>query len=170
MPAPITAPGALPPPVTHIRRLVRDVKQNTDNIKAQGNFGAQLWLIGSENFFQDWRKPETPNIDPVELVVRGQPIFTAIVFYGPAHDDKGLANVSYDIVVRRPDGTVYNERKDMVGFQNLAPEERMLELGRNYLSINIGSDDPVGLYTVEATVHDNVARVELPLKSHFVVQ
>ena len=178
-----TAPPAPPVPPTaeavqvqgaatsHIRRLIRDVQSNTDNIRAIGNFGAQLYLIGDNTFFQDWRKPETPTIAPIDLALRGQPIYTAIIFYGEAKDLGGLANVSYDLTVRRPDGTIYEKRDSMIGYQNLAPaDDRELQLGRNYLSIVIGNDDPVGTYTVEAVVHDKVGRVDLPLKQTFVVK
>ncbi len=156
--------------VSQVRRLVRDVQSNTDSIKAVGNFGAQLYVIGDEVFYQDWRKPEAPNITPVQLAVRGQPVFTAVIFYGPARDDKGLANVSYDITVKRPDGSVFSERKAMVGWQNLAPDESKLILGRNYQSITVEPTDPVGIYTVEMTVHDNIGRVDLPLRQTFAVQ
>lgn len=157
--------------ISHLRRLVRDVASNTDNIRASGNFGAQLWLTANATFSQDWRKPETPSIDPVEMVLRGQTVYTVIIFYGEAHTPAGLGNVSYDITILRPDGTVYNRRDSLVGFQNLAPtDERELQLGRNNVSINIGPDDPAGLYTVNVTVHDNVSRVDLPLKQTFVVQ
>ncbi len=157
--------------LVHERRLVRDVQNNTDNIKSKGNFGAQLWLINDADFFLNWRKPETPAIRPVEIAVRGQALYTAIVFYGAGRDDKGLSNVSYDITVRRPDNSVYTLSRDLVGFQNLgATDDKQLYLGRNYVSINIGPADPAGLYTVETNVHDNIGRTELPLVQHFVVQ
>ena len=191
LPAPTPAAGTLPAPtptpggpvlpsadasraqgdaVSGVRRLIRDVQSNNDNVKSVGNFGAQLYLIGDEAFYQDWSKPATPTIAPVSLVVRDQPIYTVIIFYGPARDDKGLCNVSYDLTVRRPDGTVLTQRQSMVGWQNLAPDPRELQLGRNYLNIDITGIDPAGLYTVEALVHDNVGRVSLPLKQTFAVR
>ena len=170
-PAPIPLPPATANAVTHERRLVRDVQQNTDNIKAKGNFGAQLWLIADGDFFQNWRKPEIPTLVPISTAIRSQPIYTAIIFYGPARDDKGLSNVSYDITVRRPDKSVYSTNTALVGFQNLGPaDDRQILLGRNYATITIGADDPAGLYTVEAVVHDNISRVDLPLVQQIVVQ
>lgn len=180
---PATPPPNLPVPPTaqavqsqgavtsHFRRLIRDVQSNTDNIKAVGNFGAQLYLVADTNFFQDWRKPETPSVNPIDLTVRGQPLYTAIIFYGEARDNGGLANVSYDVTVRRPDGAIYDKRDSMIGYQALAPtSDRELQLGRNYLNIVVGADDPAGIYTVEVTVHDKVGRVDLPLKQTFVVK
>jgi hypothetical protein len=182
--APAPAPSPSPTPATilstpspgdiahvrHIRALMRDVESNTDNIKSKGDFGAQLWLVAGQDFFLDWRKPEQPTIDPVELVQRGEEINTAIIFYGPAHDIADLSSVTYDITVLRPDGSIL-ERKNLIGWQDLAPgSPRLLELGRDRLSIVINPGDPAGLYTVQAAVRDNVSHVELPLKQTFVVQ
>ncbi len=175
---PAASPAASPPSalipaavLPNLHRVTRDLKANTDNVKSQGNFGAQLWLIADARFFQDWRKPDSPSLDPVDTAVRSQPIFTAIVFYGPAREAKGQASVTYDLVVRRPDGTVYSERKDLVGCQATVPaDERMLCLGRDYLNINLAPDDPAGKYTVEATVRDNVGKAAVTLKKEFTVQ
>ena len=160
-----------PNEISKQRRLVRDVASNTDNIRSAGNFGAQLWLTANGDFAQDWKKPEAPTIAPVEIALRDTPIYTVVIFYGEGRTAAGLGNVSYDITVLRPDGSVYNRRDALIGYQNLAPaDERELQLGRNYISISIGPDDPAGTYTVNATVHDNVSRVDLPLKQTFVVQ
>jgi hypothetical protein len=170
------ATGASPAPastdtVGHIRQLVRDVQSNTDNIKSQGDFGAQLWLVQGQEFFQDWVKPATPNITPVTIVPRGENIYTAIIFYGITHDAAGLANVSYDITVHRPDGSIYSQYKTLIGWQGLAPQQtQTLELGRDHIAVNITESDPAGLYTVDAVVRDNVSRIELPLKQTFVVE
>ena len=156
--------------VRHVRQLVRDVEKNTDNIKSKGDFGAQLWLVQGLQFFQDWRKPQTPAIDPVAIAPRGQQIYTAIILYGIAHDTADLSNVSYDVVVRRPDGSVYSEHKNMVGWEDLAPaSSHELELGHDYVGIDISPTDPAGLYSVEVTVFDHVSGVTLPLKQTFVV-
>jgi hypothetical protein len=172
------APTPQPPPiegeplaVKRVRQLVRDVESNTDNIKSKGNFGAQLWLVQGQQFFQDWVKPAAPSINPISLVPRGEDIYTVIIFYGLAHDQADLANVSYDITVHRPDGSIYSQSKNLIGWQGLAPQQsHTLELGRDHIDINIGMNDPAGLYTVDVLVRDNISRVELPLKQTFVVQ
>ena len=160
-----------PNEVTKLRRLVRDVTSNTDNIRSAGSFGAQLWLTANGDFALDWKKPEAPTINPVDIAQRGTPIYSVLIFYGEGRTAAGLGNVSYDLTVMRPDGSVYERRDALIGFQNLAPtDDRELQLGRNYININVGPDDPAGVYTVTATVHDNVSRVDLPLRATFVVQ
>ena len=156
--------------VSGVRRLIRDVQSNTDNVKAVGNFGAQLYLINDPAFYQNWNKPETPTIAPLQLALRDESIYTVIIFYGPARDGSGLSNVSYDFTVRRPDGSILTQRNAVIGWQNLAPDARELQLGRNYLNITVTGTEPAGLYTVEALVHDNISRVDLSLKQTFAVQ
>ncbi len=109
-----------PGEVSKQRRLVRDVASNTDNIRSSGNFGAQLWLTANGDFALDWKKPEAPTINPVEIALRDTPIYTVVIFYGEGRTTAGLGNVSYDITVLRPDGTVYNRRDALIGYQNLA--------------------------------------------------
>lgn len=172
-PQPPSGPAAAKAAVEAIRtrRLVRAVNENTDNIKASGIFGAQLWLVQGRQFFEDWKKPEAPSIDPVDIVPRGEEIYTVVLFYGTARDGGGLSNVNYDIMVKRPNGSIYDRRDDAIGFQNLAPsDDRQIQLGRDSLGITIGPDDPAGLYTVTATVRDNVGRANLALTQHFVVR
>ena len=169
--SPDSAAGRPSADASRTRRLVREVRENTENIQSKGEFGSQLWLVQGSQFFEDWRKPETPTIDPVTTVQRGQIISTVVIFYGTARDNKGLCNVDYDVVVKRPDGSIYNRRDAVIGWQDLAPDSsRQLMLGRNYVSVNFSVDDPSGLYTVEAVVRDNVSRQALSLKSSFVLQ
>ena len=170
-PAATVAPAAGMDNVGHVRQLVRDVESNTDNIKSKGDFGAQFWLVQGQEFFQEWVKPATPNITPVTIVPRGENIYTVIIFYGLTHDGADLSNVTYDVTVHRPDGSVYSQYKDLIGWQGLAPQQaKTVELGRDHIAVNITDSDPAGLYTVDAVVRDNVSRVELPLKQTFVVQ
>jgi hypothetical protein len=157
--------------VSRVRQLVRDVQSNTDNIKSKGDFGAQFWLVQGQEFFQEWLKPATPDINPVTIVPRGENIYTVVIFYGPAHDGGDLANVSYDVTVHKPDGSIYRQYKNLIGWQGLAPQQsQSLELGRDHIALNLSESDPAGLYAVDAVVRDNVSRVELPLKQTFVVQ
>ncbi len=175
---PAASPAATPPPPpvpaappARSHRLVRDLQASGDNVRSQGDFGAQLWLVADAALFQEWRRPETPTIDPQDATGRGRPLFAVVVFYGPARDAKGQSVVTYDLVVKRPDGSVYHESKGLTGHQGTAPADpRMLLLGRNYLNIAPGPDDPAGKYTVEATVYDGVAKASVALKQEFTLR
>ncbi len=99
----------------------KDGKPVTDtaNMKSKNGFAAELFLTESAQFFEDWRKPETPKLTTLkkDKARRNVPIFTAILFADPGIDANGAADVTCDIVIRRPDGTVYGEQKDVVGWK-----------------------------------------------------
>src|SRR6266571_1134400 len=143
---------------------------DTPNMKSKGEFGAQLFLTESAQFFEDWNKPETPKLTTLEKPRRNVPIFTAILFVDPGIDASGAANVTCDITVRKPDGTVYGEQKDVVGWKGkyIAPAHN-LQLTEGRMGIRIEPQDPSGIYTVEVLVRDNIRKIELPLKTTFAI-
>lgn len=142
---------------------------DTDNVKSQDGFGAQLFLTESAQFFDDWNKPEAPALPLVRLARRDVPIYTVILFVGPATDTNKRAKVGCHVVVRKPDGTVYGEG-DLVGWNGprVGPHNS-LQLAQERMGIRIEPNDPAGIYTVEATVRDEVGNVELPLKTSFEI-
>jgi hypothetical protein len=79
-------------------------------------------------------------------------------------------DVTYDIVIRKPDGSIYGEQKDFVGLKGkyVAPAHS-LQLAKERMGIRIDSQDPSGTYTVEVMVRDHIKKVELPLKAAFEV-
>ena len=175
---PAASPPASPPPPpipaappARSHRLIRELGTSTDNIHSQGDFGAQLWLVADTALFQEWRRPETPTIDPQDATVRGRPLFAIVVFYGPARDARGQADVTYDLVIKRPDGSIYHESKGLTGYQAATPADgRMLTPGRGYLNVTPGPDDPLGKYGLEATVYDGIGKVSVVLKTEFTLR
>ena len=145
---------------------------DTPNMKSKNGFGAQLYLTQSAQFFEDWNKPGTPNLTELKnnRAHRNAPLFSAILFVDPGIDSKGSVDVTYDIVIRKPDGSIYGEQKDFVGLKGkyVAPAHS-LQLAKERMGIRIDSQDPSGTYTVEVMVRDHIKKVELPLKAAFEV-
>ncbi len=145
---------------------------DTPNMKSKNGFGAQLFLTESAQFFEDWNKPDTPKLTTLEKnkARRNVPIFTVILFVDPGTDANGAAEVTCDIIVRKPDGTVYGEQKDVVGWKGkyIVPAHN-LQLTEGHMGIRIEPQDPSGIYTVEAIVRDKIKKIELPLKASFEV-
>ena len=143
---------------------------DTPNMKSKNGFGAQLYLTQSPQFFEDWNKPGTPNLKMLEKAKRNVPLFSAILFVDPGTDSNGAVDVTYDIVIRKPDGSIYGEQKDFVGLKGkyVVPAHD-LQLAKERMGIQIDSQDPSGTYTVEVTVHDHIKKVDLPLKATFEV-
>lgn len=142
---------------------------DTDTMKSKDGFGAQLFLTESDKFFDDWNKPETPKLPLVQEACRNVPIFTAILFVDPATDNTKRAKVTCHVIVRKPDGTIYGE-DDLVGWNgNYVVPPHNLQLAQGRMGIRIEPEDPAGIYTVEASVRDDVKNVELQLKTSFKV-
>ena len=134
-------------------------------------FGVQFFLVEGEKFFLDWEKPEPPHITPVSVGRRGVPICTAVIFVGAGLKSDGSADVTYDTVVRKPDGSVYANDKDLIGAQEkINPAPKVLQLARDFTGIRIEPKDPAGVYTVEVVVKDHVKKVELHLARKFTVE
>jgi hypothetical protein len=140
------------------------------NMKSANGFGAQLFLTENAKFFEDWSKPETPKLTPLKTAHRNVPIFTAILFADPGLDAEGSADVTCDIIVRRPDGSIYGEQKDVIGWKGkyLVPAHN-LQLTQGRMGIRIEPQDPSGTFTVEVIVRDHIKKVELSLKEIFEV-
>ena len=138
-------------------------------MKSKDGFGAQLFLTASEKFFDNWNKPKTPKLLLAQDARRNVPIFTAILFVDPGTDTTKRAKVTCHVIVRKPDGTVYGE-DDFIGWDGkyvFPPHNLQLAEGR--MGIRIEPDDPAGIYTVEATIRDEIKKVELRLKTTFKV-
>ena len=138
---------------------------------ATNDFGVQFALTEDEKMFGDWDKPGIPHFTPVSVAKRGVPICTVVIFAGAGLRSNGKADVTFDVVIRKPDGSVYGQDKDMVGAQDrIDPSPRALHLARDFMGVRIEPKDPAGTYTVEVVVKDNVKKLELHLKRSFMVE
>jgi len=143
---------------------------DTASMKSKNGFGAQLLLTDNEQFFEDWNKEGTPTLKELKKAVRDVPILPVVLIVDPGKDDNGEAKVIYDIIVRKPDGTVYAEAKDMVGWREKYDfPAHNIQLTEEHMGIRIEPKDPSGVYTVEAIVHDKIKKIDLPLKATFEI-
>ena len=143
---------------------------DTPSMKSKNGFGAQLFLTEDAQVFQDWNKPETPKITRVEKARRNIPIHTVILFVEPGTDTTGTANVTCDIVVRKPDSGIYGQQKDTVVWRHkYLSHSHALQLSEGYMGIRIEPKDPSGTYTVEVIVRDHIKNIRLSLKTTFEV-
>ena len=142
-----------------------------DNVKASKGFGAQLWLTDDAEFFTNWNKESAGVlIRSTETATIGKPIFSVIIFANPGADSNGLCNVTGDIIVKKPDGSVYGDTIDANFWRNLPPPSiGQLQLAVDYLGIAIEENDPFGTYTVEAKVIDQINDITITLHKSFQV-
>jgi len=139
--------------------------------KSIGEYGAWLVLTDKESqAFTNWDTPsEEVYIPSTEMVEKGKTLTALVVFSGCAADDKGNCNLLVKYKVLQPDGSVYAD----LPFQEAwidkpVPTKRSLGLSIAYIQVVIEADEPIGEYTVEATVVDRNMRKRLELRSHFL--
>ena len=146
--------------------------ENETNMKAKNDFGAQMLLTDDKDYMKKWEQPTQGfYVQTTHSALRKQPIFVLITFANPGVDEKGLCNITADIVVKAPDGKLYGEIKDGDCWQNMsAPPKGNIQLGKVSMGIVIEEKDHPGKYIVEALVKDHIKNVELPLSDYFDVK
>jgi hypothetical protein len=145
---------------------------DTEQMKSSQGFGAMLLSTDNpEKFIKDWEQP-TPEVSlsTSESVKLGKPFVVFIVFTGCGADEHGMADVTAEMFVIKPDEKISNITKGMEVCQNQAPPPKeQLQLSVGNLMVDFEPNDPDGVYEVRAKVTDRVKNVVLELKKKFTV-
>jgi hypothetical protein len=142
------------------------------NMKFERGFGAQLFLTEDPGQFGDSTVAEAVKLDSLKKAHRNKTIYAIILFMDPGmgpHPDQ-LANVMWDITVRKSDGSMCVQQKNLVGWKSkydMLPHSR--QRAKGWVEFEIDSEDPAGTYTVETIVRDDVKQIKLSLKNSFEV-
>jgi hypothetical protein len=133
-------------------------QDSAKNIASNGQLGVQLWLISDQNFYNEWERPSAGmKIPEIKTATRGVPFNPIVIFTGCKADSKGLANLTYNILIKKPDGTVFTDQKGLNCWVNLpAPKRGDLQLCAQQLGIVFGPKDQDGKYLVQAEVFDRL--------------
>lgn len=139
------------------------------NRAEKDGFGVELFLITDARFFDDWKKPETPVIEPAGKVMRDVPVYAVLLFADPGIDKTtGNPDVVYEFILRDPSGKIVEDNKDLVCWQGEFPTiPHNLQLAQSHAAILLENGDPLGKYTVKLVVKDRVKNVELTVSSTF---
>jgi hypothetical protein len=102
--------------------------------------------------------PETgPKFALTDKVVRHQQAYFLVTMVGPAVDVEGYSEVSYDLTIRRPDGTVSVEKKDLTAIPRCKVSPGYVNKAQAYIGFTADDSDPLGKYTVHLVAHDVVS-------------
>ncbi len=156
-------------PFWRITKISGTTNQPPASMADTNGFGVQFALIEDKKFFDNWNTPAIPHFTNTFVASRGVPIYTMVVFAGAGLRSDGTADVTYDVIVRKPDGSIYGQDKDLIGVKERIDPDG-LYLVRDYFAVRIEPNDPAGEYTVEISVRDNVKKSELHLKRKFTVE
>jgi hypothetical protein len=147
-------------------------KNAVDSVCASSDYshdGLQLHcaLIGNKKFFDDWQKPVTPKIEPIDTYKRGEEVFPIIVFATNGKDFQLNANLTYDITITKPDGSIYGHFEQLnVWKDSPAP---VLHLLKQSIDIRLEQTDPLGVYKVYMIIYENNKKVKVDVNLSFRV-
>ena len=102
---------------------------------------------------------DTGKFDHKSEVSRGGPVAAVIVTRGCERDAKGACNVNADVVIYKPDGTVFHEAKNLT-----------LPAGRVAVPLTVDAKTPTGVYRVVAIIRDLPARRFATVERQFGVK
>ena len=144
----------------------------TDSLKAISEFkddGLQIIvvLINDRGFFDEWQKPEMPTIESVDTYKRGDQVIPIIIFGTDRKDENGNADLTYDIIIKKPDGAIYGEFNQLNVWKD--EEASVMHLVKQPIIIGIEEKDPLGIYTIDISVYENVKKQKIDFKLLFQV-
>ncbi len=125
---------------------------------AENSFDFML-AITRQDMKMDWWFSVPPQFGPVvssiNEVTKGEnfkilPIFSN---YGTASGNE--VDISFDVEIVRPDGSINVSKKNLAGFQGQASGEHLLP-SKNILVVSCDSGDPFGEYTINVSANDHI--------------
>lgn len=110
------------------------------------------------------------HLDRVAKAEPGAQLAIKFVFVGVKPDWNANANVTYDLQVVAPDGKIYghSDYKGLVALQGRVPatgDPVMYDNRPKVVVLQFEPQDQVGVYKIKAVLHDNVAKLDLPLEA-----
>ena len=134
-----------------------------------GTFSGMLIVI-PQTELTEFDKPSgaTRQLDRVAKAEPGAVLAIKLVFIGMKPDYYNQANVTYDLQVIAPDGKIYGDSdyKGLDGLHGQLGDKTGVFDNRNKVVLMQFEDqDMPGVYAIKATLHDNNARLDLPIQA-----
>jgi len=146
---------------------------DTESRRSIGEFGGMLSITSDPDWKAKWDTPAdtTPVFKEAKNVTQGEKVFALIFFTNPGLNANHEINVTCDLKVIRPNGTVSTNQRDAVCFQGrIRGAPNNLYLAAPVIGFVGDPNDPVGVWTFDITLKDNVRAVVMPLKATFVLK
>jgi hypothetical protein len=145
---------------------------NTDARKSIDGFAAALLITSDRDWKQKWDAAQStvPAFTEVSRVAIGQKATILIFFSPPMVDANGEANVTCDITLQRPNGSVTKD-EGMEAFKGKLPgHPASTFLAKPVIEFSGDPGDPLGDWIIEVTVHDLNRKVAIPLTTKFQLE
>jgi len=151
-------------------RLNGKVVPDTPWARSAGDFGVQLVLTDKpDELFAAWEKPGRMILySATTTAKRGIPIMAVVFFVGCLPDAKGECDATVRYQAYTPDGKSWGDPVDAeLWIGKKAPGKDQMQLSVGNMGIVVDPGDPLGLYTVKATVVDKHAKKTLVAERTF---
>jgi hypothetical protein len=124
-------------------------------------------LTNDHNFFGEWQKSKKPKISSVGIYTRGDNVFPIIIFSTDGKDENGNADLTYDIKIFKPDGSVYSNFEQLEIWKDAWSPT--LHLVKQPINIRIKNSDQLGVYKVHVVVYENNKKTNVAFDLSFKV-
>jgi hypothetical protein len=132
---------------------------------AKDGFGAMMLVTSDyEGFWKAWEGAGPPQVGTTEQVTRRQPVHAMLLFSGCRAGADGNCNVTVELAVTGPAGKPYGETLKGNAWSGPPAPAYNLQLAESSLGFILEPHDPLGTYTLKATVTDKVAGTTLSVQ------
>ena len=141
--------------------------------KSKDGFAAMLLVTPDKDWQEKWNTPPevAPHFSTAKEVEAGGEVFILSFLANPRLDVNGMANVTCDFVVIRPDGSKSINELDMPCFVvKLTTDPKSVYLSSASLKYIAEPQDPRGKWLVNVKLRDNIRGIEIPLETSFTVR
>ena len=118
-------------------------------------------------FLAEWAKPQTPVLKTRTSFHRGDIVFPAVMYSTNALTPDGRADIISTLLFRRPDGSIYENLKDLTVVDG--PPPKGIGLAKARAGLKIEDTDPLGEYTLNVTITDKIKDVTVEMLFSFSV-
>ena len=133
-------------------------------------FNGMLLVTPDADWQEKWNTPSsvTPHFTTATEVARGGKVFVLTFLANPGLDAQGMANVTCDLEVIRPDGSRSSSQDDVDCFKAKpqGPSSNVY-LAAPVVVFSGDPEDPAGVWTVRVTLRDKVRHASVPLETTF---
>ncbi|NWB95478.1 hypothetical protein HX882_06195 [Pseudomonas gingeri] len=146
---------------------------DTESRRSIGEFGGMLSITSDPDWKEKWSTPAdtTPVFKEAKSITAGEKVFALIFFTNPGLNADHEVSITCDLKVTSPNGAESTNQRDAVCFQGrIQGSPKNLYLAAPVIGFVGEPSDPVGVWTVDITLKDNVRTVVMPLKATFVLK
>ncbi len=127
-------------------------------------------LDDPQAFLAEWNNPlrtQSPVIKTRTVFHRGEIIFPVVLYSTNGLTPEGTADITYTMLFRRPDGSIYERLEDRVVVNGIPPKG--VGICKDKVGLKIEEKDPFGEYTLKVTITDKVKNVPVEMLFNFSV-